>query len=288
MSTGDAAAQSLAQASRRAFSETSDPDAYVERAATANALAAIEAWLDADALGSTVAAIVGTPGIGKTMLLRVVAARLFDTPPLLAGTLAAAHARALYVPHPGLTPVDLATWVHAQLGRPCPALPDAAAAGTALLALGGSLPLVLLVDDADAMPPETTQMFIQRLPALQSPVRLLLALNPDSRGSRLLASFHALRPKEVRFRERMSIGETASYLRARMRWAGFPTQVIAEVDLAEAQRLHSLSNGVPRALHAIASARFDPTSQLHGEVTPTRERRPEDWMGRPIGDDLDL
>ncbi len=279
---------SLAEASRRAFSETADPDAYVERPASEAALREITAWLEEAPHGSPLAAIIATPGLGKTMLLRVVEAHL-NARGLASGT-PGARPRALYLPYAGLGPTDLAIWVHGLLGRPCPALGDEGADAIAALGRlgeGAAAPLTLLLDDADSMPASTLEALTTSLPRDGAPFRLLLALNPDSKGSRLLASLHALAPREIRYRVRLSPEETGDYVRARMRWAGFPEAEVARIDDEEALRIHALSNGVPRAIHAIAVDRFIAHAAVRGAFELQSKRRREDWMGRPIEDDLE-
>ena len=278
----------LTESGRRAFSETCDPAAYVERPASADALHAIADW-DANAgQGGAVAALVAPPGLGKTFLLRVVERHLNRTG--FAGGTPAAGVRALYLPYAGLGPTDLAIWVHGLLGRACPALPDEEASIAALVDIGadGGAPLTLLLDDADSMPPETVQAFSRRLSSAGPSLRLLLALNPDSKGSRVLASLHGLAPREVRYVKPLSAAETGDYLRARMRWAGFPEEVVARVDEGEAHRVHALSNGIPRAIHAIAADRLDTGTAVHDKQALDGKRRREDWMGRPIEDDLEI
>lgn len=278
---------SLVEASRRAFSETADPDAYVDLPASAAALRSIADWQD-ERPGSPLAAVVAPPGLGKTMLLRVVESRS-NRQGLAAGT-PAARPSALYLPYAGLEPADLAIWIHGLLGHPCPAIgEDAADAIAALRALGDAAeaPLTLLLDDADSMPAATIAALTDQLPREGGPLRLLLALNPDSKGSRLLAALHALGPREIRHRTHLSPAETGEYVRGRMRWAGFPGAEVARVDEAEAQRIHALSNGVPRAIHAVALDRFGSAASVRGAEDLAVKRRREGWMGRPIEDDLE-
>ena len=107
-------------AARRAFSETCDPSVYVERAACAEALRALEAWTESEAPSSNVAALVSSPGLGKTFLLRLLEHRAQRGGP--ADGSAVAPMRALYLPYAGLGPTDLTLWVHGLLGRACPPL----------------------------------------------------------------------------------------------------------------------------------------------------------------------
>lgn len=280
--------EALTAATRRAFSETSDPAAYVARPATEATLGEVGAWLAESGGTAALGAIIASPGFGKTLLLRVVEARLNAEG--LASVTVAARPKALYLPYAGLGPTDLAIWVHGLLGRACPALEGDGDAIAALGRLGDGVdaPFTLLLDDADSMPAETIEALVTGMEGGAAPIRLLLALNPDSKGSRLLAALHALSPREFRYRDRLSPEETGAYVRARMRWAGFPDAIVDRVDHDEAQRIHALSNGVPRAIHAIASELVETAAAIGGAEALGAKRAREEWMGRPIEDDLDL
>ena len=288
---------SLESLARIAFAETSDPGAYVPRAATEAALASIRAWGESDAVGSSVAALIGTPGLGKTQLLRITETRVNEgVARFLAegGSLdgVAQNARALYLPYAGLSLPDLAIWVHGLLGsRPADTArwqePSVALEALGRLGGGPSDPFFLMLDDADAMPAETISALLEDLPRTDSPLRILLSLNRDSKAARLLSALHPLRPTEILFESRMSVEETSVYVRTRMRYAGFPEIEISRVGDDEAKRLHSLSLGVPRRLHELATARFE----AREGPTPGRfpERRShERWMGLPIDDDFEI
>ena len=309
-------------ARREAFSETSDPAAYVPRAETEKVLDSIRVWAEFDGRGSTIAAIVGAPGLGKTLMLRVVESRMNKAKD--------GDARAIYLPYAGLSPTDLSIWVHGLLGRvpphgsphssPSPPVEVAAAgavdgAGGAekpsgvddtrkamsdLAALANSFrePFFLLFDDADSLPAETLRALVEHLPPRESRLRILMALNPDSKATRLLSSLHAFAPPEVSLRMRMSAEETEHYLRRRMEWAGLPAADIARLEDGLARHLHFLSGGVPRALHAEASAEFEgvgasagsPAKSDHKQAKRALDtkRQREDWLGRPIEDDLEI
>jgi hypothetical protein len=134
------------------------------------------------------------------------------------------------------------------------------------------------------MPAATIAALLEGLPRSDSPLRILVALNRDSKAARLLSALHPLEPTQIPFESRMSFEETSVYVRTRMRYAGFPEVEIARFGEDEAMRLHSLSLGVPRRLHELATTRFE-------GPTPGRflERRShERWMGLPIDDDSEL
>ena len=309
-------------ARREAFSETSDPAAYVPRAETEKVLESIRLWAKSYGRGSTIAAIVGAPGLGKTLMLRVFESRMNEARD--------GDARAIYLPYAGLSPTDLSIWVHGLLGRvpphrspvgsPSPpvgvvaagegntagaseklsGVEDARKAMSDLAALANSFrePFFLLFDDADSLPAETRRALVDHLPTSESRLRILMALNPDSKATRLLSSLHAFAPPEVSLRTRMSAEETEHYLRRRMEWAGLPAADVLRLGDGLAHRLHSFSGGVPRALHAEASAAFEEGGTSAGRSAKSdhnRAKRPlsaksqrEDWIGRPIEDDFEI
>jgi len=282
----------LSVSSDRAFSETSDPAAYVPRAGTEAALESIRAWGESDGAGSTLAALISQPGLGKTQLLRVTEARVNGEASSGFAAPISPGVRALYVPYGGLDLEDFCVWVYGLLGRGIrdgKVAPNEEEALAAMLALGRSAadPFYLLIDDADSMPESTIRLLATGLPPTESPLRILMALNSDSRASRLISQFIALAPHEIRFSERLSVEETADYLAQRMRWAGFSEAAIGALPEDWIHRVHSLSAGIPRALHGLAARYFD--DHLRGRVSDLdRKQQREDWMGRPIEDDLEI
>lgn len=271
---------------RRAFSETVDPAAYVPRPSTESVLARIHDWSQSNGMGSTVAAVIGPPGLGKTFLLRLFESRRNRTEN-------SAHRSriTLYLPYAGLSIADLCVWIHGLLGRPVrlpEMISDPVSALASLLDLANGIdddPFILLLDDADSMPKETIRLLAQGLPRTNSPLRILMALNDDAKASRLLAVFDPLRPCLASLREVMNESETALYLRARMRWAGFESEESARLDADMIGRIHTLSGGVPRRVHMLTSTFFESESSDLRSALDEKERR-ENWLGQPIDDDF--
>lgn len=272
---------SIQDLSRGAFSETSNPDAYLPRPSTEEAIREIREWADSDEVGSSLAALVGTPGLGNTMLLRLIesrAVRTVDRP------------AAVYLPYAGLGPVDLCYWAYGLLGDPLAAgeVETAEAAVDRLLELGQPTdPFFLLLDDADSMPVETITALVECLPRHHSPLRLLIAVNPDAKASRLLGRLGELIPRSVSYRTRLTDQEAGEYLRGRMKWAGFPPVEIQSLDPMDIVRMNGLSSGVPRQLHSLASAHFASRDVGYPSELTTKYRR-EEWMGQPLDDDLGM
>lgn len=247
---------------------------------------AIQTWAESDGMGSTLAALIAQPGLGKTFLLRLFESRLAQT-----RNSGGPSRRTLYLPYAALSITDLCVWIHGLLGRPIslPAVTDhPVEALGALFALADGPdgePFVLLLDDADSMPVETIQVLAQGLPRENSPLRILLALNDDSKASRLLAALDPLRPCLVPLQEAMNPTETALYIRARMRWASSGAVEGARLDPEVIGRIHALSGGVPRRVHSIAASFFETESAgLPSELNEKAKR--ENWMGQPIEDDF--
>jgi len=276
---------SKSQRAQRAFSETVDPAAYVPREATESVLAEFQTWAEDDGIGSTIAALIARPGLGKTFLLRTFESRLQRS-----ATLVNRSPRTLYLPYASLSVTDLSLWIHGLLGRSISFLdatdhPEAALAALIALGDGRDDPFILLLDDADSMPAETVQVLAQGLPRERSPLRILMALNDDARASRLLAAFDPLQPCVAPLREAMSERETALYLHARMRWARLEADEIAHIDPDAIARIHRFSGGVPRRVHMIAASYFESGSAGLPSELDEKDKR-ENWMGRPIDDDF--
>ncbi|HEB91693.1 MAG TPA: hypothetical protein ENI85_19110 [Deltaproteobacteria bacterium] len=241
-------------APRAPFPETANAAAYVPREATEARLRELRDWSEGDGIGSTLALLIADPGMGKTQLLRV-----FESgrPAWRRGSGQAR--RGLFLPHAGLSIMDLCEWVHGLMERE-PGIPDArdhpVAALAALFALAGGPddPLFLLVDDADSMPLETARVLAQGLPRERSPLRFVLAMGNDARASRLRAILEPLHPVVGALRDPLDEHETAIYLRTRLARAGFDSAEIARFDRERIRQIHALAGGVPRRIHQAATA----------------------------------
>jgi len=275
---GDATTQA---AIRRAFSEAVDPAGYVPRAATEGLLAELLEFIGREGSGSTIAACVAPPGSGKTQWLRVLEARL---------AVGERERRALYLPYGALSIVELCDWVHGLLGRPRrgDAL-SAEAEADALKALcelgvGPERPFVLLIDDADSMPPATVRAFAAGLARERSALRLVLALTDDSRATRLLAALDRLRPFESRLAAPLDAEETEAYLRARLARAGLDPALLDDLDAVTVARIHALSGGIPRRIHRVVSALLEPERAALARALALHPRT-DAWLGLPLDDD---
>jgi MSHA biogenesis protein MshM len=225
------------------FAPTADIERYLPRAASELALAQLEGALRD---GATRILLHGPPGIGKTLLMRVLEKR------------AVASFRLAEATYPALPPADLWSWVLRELGEDASGDPE-----DVLLALASrdrERPLLLLVDDAHSLPRETASR-LRTLTERAGGTLRVLAVATD--GEPAYALDEALAPeRDVRFDEPMGPAELTDYVAARLSAAAIPGAVRRRFDAAALARLHEESGGLPGALHHGA------TALLRGTASP--------------------
>jgi type II secretory pathway predicted ATPase ExeA len=219
------------------FALTCDPRRYVARPACD----AVLARLEAAASVRRTCALAGPPGIGKTQLLRVLEARL------------AGRARSVWVPYGALEPNDFFRLVLGLMERStsCEADPEQALAELATRGAAQGLPLLLVLDDAHAIPLPTVQRLVSLAARLSGAFCLLAAVADDARAARVLAAL-GREVEHVRFASAMSEDETARYVAARLAQAGAPPDALARLGPDIVRWLHRESAGVPRRVHQLA------------------------------------
>jgi type II secretory pathway predicted ATPase ExeA len=216
------------------FGPTADPSAYVPRLALEAALAQL-----VEAIGQTpaCAVLIGEPGLGKTLLLRVLAERLEGA------------YECLYVPFPRLDPAEFWTWVAAAIGIPRRSDDRKAVLEYARERAADGQGVVLLVDDAGALPPETRDELIDA--CRNAGFALVMTFSADDRMQPVDLPPYVRR---IELGPPMTPVETRAYVRARLRRVD-PEGVIAErLDSARIAELHEASGGVPARLHALLDA----------------------------------
>lgn len=240
-----------------AFGETSNPQAYVPRESMDLALAKLEACAGQGVIGS----VVAQPGLGKTMLLRLLSQRL--TPKL----------ECVFLPYAALDLQGLCAWTIGLLGEAPSEEPE-----HGLRVLAGALAregraLVLLVDDAGSMPLDTARGLSRLIGESHGNLRLVLAAADDSASRRVLV---AVDPEmvEVRLADGLTLTETQQYLHERLRLAKAPPVVRARFDAVTVDRIHRLSAGIPRRIHELATT-------VLTEI-PTGFGADDDWLGGPL------
>ena len=217
-----------------AFGLTADPSAYVPRLTLEAAVAELS-----ELIGKTpaCAALTGEAGLGKTLVLHVLRERL------------AGAFECLYVPFPRLEPSDFWAWTAVAIGLGSGDDDRGAVLGRASSLAADGSGLVLLVDDAAALPAETRGELI--LACETTGLSVVLAFDSED-----LAQLGGL-PAHVRridLGPPMSLVETRSYLQARLRQLDPEGTIGARLDARRLAEMHEASGGIPARLHALLDA----------------------------------
>jgi type II secretory pathway predicted ATPase ExeA len=221
------------------FRAGSGPDAYVPRAAFEQICHYLAAKLDAE---PTWVGIAGPPGVGKTLLLRLLMQRL------------AAQLTPVYVPSGELAPAEVARWVAAQIGAR--GEPDSEVANR--LARKGR-PLLLAIDEAQLASAELIA-WIERQCRSTSGVRAVLAWT-EPEGER--AQGPLVRCPTRVFVEPLELGEVAAYIEAQLARAGATPEQRAVLGGRTLDRIALASNGNPRIIQRLADAWRTRTTPAH-------------------------
>lgn len=238
------------------FAVTADPDAYVPRPASEAALAALER---AVAEGRGPCALTGPVGIGKSLVLRVLERRLGRVYTFVV------------LPYAALGLDDIARWALGVLGRRLAPGDDPVAALLAVaerLASGRGA-LVLMLDDASALAPETARALVGLCGRSGGALRLVVVPVDDGRAGRVLAALGG-DAVHVRLREPLGEAETAHFVRERLARAAAPPHVVERFDAETLARLHALSGGNPRRVQILAAS----VLRGRGLADPLEEGRP--------------
>ncbi len=187
--------------------------------------------------GRRVMALSGPGGLGKTMVLRVLEQRL------------AAEARCLHLPYAALSTQDLVEWVFGLLDAPQQMGSSEAALRT--LAAAGR-PLLLLLDDASALPLDTARDLVSWAHAFDGALRLVFVPIDDDRAGRVLAALGD-DVLDLRLREPMSEAESLRYIAGRLDRLPDPGEIRERLPEERMAWLHRESAGNPRVLHGLAT-----------------------------------
>lgn len=241
-----------------AFRDTADAGSYVPRTATERVLGQLEscviekrapAILDAD------------PGMGKTMLLRVLAKRLAD------------RCHCVFLPYGSLSLPDLCDWALGRMGEARPSDPVRALLMVALRRQATGMALALLVDDASGLKPEAARELGALVLEANGGLRLVLSSPNDSRGARVAAAL-GCDLFSVRLHERMSLTETSDFIFSRMNRTGVPRVAQRRFEPERLEWIHLKSRGIPRLVQRLGHLTL---SDLPTDVRPSLDPT-EEWL----------
>jgi AAA domain len=224
--------------SPQAFPPTANPAGYVASAGSEQALADLERW--ALASRKPLCVLRGPPGMGKTLLLKLFAARMqhaFET---------------AFVPHPDCDPDGLCRAVLAALGA-APAEDPRAGLAQALKArrpLGARL--LIAIDEADFLPRETAIWLIDLAGSSGGAVRVLLAMTDGTERAGPVAVL-GVESETVRLDAAMSRRELEAYVHGELERAGVDRAISARFDPSALAELYARSGGIPGALRREAT-----------------------------------
>ena len=218
------------------FAPTSNVRAYVPRMATESALRALGTALDQQRL----CALSGPPGIGKTLLLRLLAQRRRELE------------RCVYVPNGTFDLQDLCLWTLGSLGEPAGDRPDRTLLRRAQALQAAGTPLLLLLDDAAEPTQAAARQLAERTREAAGLLRWVIV--PLERAAlRDLARELGDRLRVVELTAGMTFSECAAFLRRRLAAAGLPPGLLRRFDDHRLEDLARRSGGNPRNLQQLAS-----------------------------------
>jgi type II secretory pathway predicted ATPase ExeA len=218
------------------FASTADPAGYLPREATDRALERLEA---AFRQGRRVQVLSGPAGIGKTLVMHVLAERLGE------------DFRSVYLPYASLGWQDLCCWVLGLLREPPGPFPDRELLASARRSALHGQPLLLLVDEASSIPPETARSLAELVREAEGALRLLLVPADEARTGRVLAAL-ARESVELRLSAPLTLEETELYLRTRLLRAQASPEEAARFDADTVARIYRAAGGNPRRVQQLA------------------------------------
>jgi type II secretory pathway predicted ATPase ExeA len=254
------------------FGDTVNPSFYVPREATERILAEL---MDCGSEPAHPAVLVGPPGVGKSLLLRLVGKRLEGL------------GLRVSLVHPALDTEGLCLWILEGLGGT--RFQDPVFAFEAYLAHlreSGS-GILLLVDELYAMPLDSVRWLAHCVANSKGELRLIAsALDEPSSAEKIALLGPAC--ETILHGSPMYSDESQEYVRERLHHAGAPEATRALFDPSTVADLHERSGGNPRELNAAAarllriaadSKKALPTAR--GEIGAGRERGPSRLLVQP-------
>jgi type II secretory pathway predicted ATPase ExeA len=242
------------------FGETANAAEYVPRDATEAVLRDLVRLVSQP----RPVALISPPGLGKTLLMHVLARRL--GPKL----------RCLYLPYGAMPLEELCAWALGRIEEPVDEDPVEALLERARTAQRQASAVVLLIDDASSLPPDTAEELGAHIRDTRGALRLVLATPDDAVSTRIIASVGP-EVAEVRLSTPMSRRETHLYIDSRLERAGAPVALRSRFNTEAVDRIHDLSGGIPRHVNELAASLA--TALPEGVRPSWRDQR---WIGTPL------
>lgn len=219
------------------FGLASTPSAYVARASSERAMRALDEVLASGGIPG----LIGPPGLGKTLLLQRVAARLDDS------------TAPVYVPFSTLSLRELCKLVLGLVEEPVTNDPEDAFRQILDELRRERASLLLLIDDVAMMPIETARQLAEWVESSKGTLKLALAAIESEDGRAVFEAFGD-RLTRIRLDEEMSFEETCEYVERRLAIVGAPQSIRDAFDPATVEALYEASGGNPRSLNIEAQS----------------------------------
>jgi hypothetical protein len=255
-----------------AFGPTANPDAYVPWTGSERALAELTRW--ARGAGPPLCVLSGPPGMGKTLLLKLLAARTRE------------RLRSLYLAYPDCDRAALCAFV--LQGLDLGALDDSAESLLEALRTNAGPPVLLLIDEGELLPLDTVACLREVAAGAAGKLRVAIAVTREERRDELLAALGE-DAQSVAIEGAMSKAEVAAHVRTQLSRAAIDPKIGERFDGATLARLHASSEGHSgvaaesrggAALRGAARARRDPHRAAGRTRGAARRRGAEGARGR--------